>query len=50
MEKLHEQCPNSIKIIDKGFTEVKPNSFTVLGLPILTREEAYPFARKFRLL
>ena len=39
-----------IPIIDKGFTEIPPDSLTVIGFPIMTRIEANIYVRKFRLL
>ena len=50
MIKLSEKIKNSIKIIDKGFTEIPENSFTVLGLPIMTREEGKSYVGRLRLL
>lgn len=50
MLKLHDQLPLNIKIIDKGFTEIPENSFTVLTLPIMTRIEAKQYIKKLQLL
>ena len=50
MIKLSEKIENSIKVIDRGLTEIPENSFTVLGLPIMTREEGKPYVGRLRLL
>ena len=50
MRKLHSKILNSICIIDKGFTEIPENSFTVLVLPIMTREKARQYVGNLKLL
>jgi len=50
IKKLQEQISGSILITDRGFTEVAPNSETVLVLPIMTREEAKQYVKKLQLL
>ena len=41
MREIIESNPTVIRIIDKGFTEIDPNSLTVIGFPVMTRREAY---------
>jgi len=48
--KVYEKLPNAKLIIDNGHTEVPPQSKTVLGFPIMSREEAHPYVKRFRLL
>lgn len=48
--KLHEKLPDTKLIIDNGLTEVPPQSKTVLGFPIMNREEAHLYVKRFRLL
>lgn len=50
MDKLHKQLPSSIKIIDAGYTQIDPGSFTVLVLPIMQRDEASKYIGGFKLL
>jgi peptidyl-tRNA hydrolase len=50
IEKIQQQVHNSILIIDKGFTEIEPNSKTVLVLPVMTREESKKLVGRLRLL
>lgn len=41
MREIIDENPTVVKIIDKGFTEIEPNSLTVIGFPVMTRREAY---------
>jgi|LakMenEpi03Aug12_release.lakeMendotaPanAssembly.Ray.scaffolds.fasta_scaffold349228_3 peptidyl-tRNA hydrolase len=50
MVKLKELLPQSIMIIDKGFTEIPNGSKTILSLPVMSRKEAHQYVKKFRLL
>ena len=47
---IHDNVPKSIKIVDKGFTEIPENSFTVLGLPIMRKSEAKEHVGHLKLL
>lgn len=47
--KLKDKVEGSILIVDKGFTEIEPNSNTVLGLPVMTRLEAEPYVKRLQL-
>ena len=48
--KLSEKIEGSILFIDSGFTVVPEDSFTVLGLPIMTRREAEKYVKRLRTL
>lgn len=37
-------------IIDKGLTEIPPDSLTVVGLPVMTRGEAQQYIKRLQLL
>lgn len=50
IKKIKELVPNSILIVDKGFTEIEPNSETVLVLPIMTREKSRKIVGRLILL
>lgn len=50
IKKIKELIPNSILIIDNGYTEIEPNSETVLVLPVMTREESRKIVGRLRLL
>lgn len=50
MCKIIDENPTVIRIIDKGFTEIAPNSLTVVGFPIMTRREAYKWVHGLQTL
>lgn len=50
MREIIESNPTVIKIIDKGFTEIVPNSLTVVGLPVMTRRQAYKWVHGLKTL
>lgn len=50
MRKIIEENPTVVRIIDKGFTEIAPDSLTVIGFPIITRREAYKWVHGLRTL
>jgi PTH2 family peptidyl-tRNA hydrolase len=39
-----------LPIIDKGYTEIPPDSLTVIGLPVMTRREAKQYVKGLRTL
>lgn len=50
MREIIESNPTVIKIIDKGYTEIAPGSLTVLGLPVMTRRQAYKWVHGLQTL
>lgn len=50
MRSLRALHPSLIPIHDAGYTEVAPNSLTVLGLPVMTRAQAAPILKRLQTL
>lgn len=50
MRSIIEENPTVVRVIDKGFTEIAPNSLTVVGFPVMTRKDAYKWVHGLKTL
>jgi len=48
--EIKEQCKDHVLVVDSGFTEIEPNSETVIGLLPMTKSSAPKCIKALRLL